>query len=169
MGGTVFDGHPNTVTPYIPRNLTALHPEETSDMTFDLTNVSVSDLNKLIGHKVFNIKFWYMDSAIPVPQANTLTYNGELQKGVDEGIGYTLSETFEAKDAGTYTATASLVEGFVWDDKSHEDKTITWKIDKRSMNITSSDAEKQYDGNKLSKEEVTEDPAFPEGEGLVYT
>lgn len=37
------------------------------------------------------------------------------------------------------------------------------------MTITSGDAEKTYDGEKAAKEEVTEDPAFPEGEGFVYT
>lgn len=125
LGGTVFNGHPNDETPYIPTDLTALPPEETSDMTFDLTNVAATDMFNLIGHKVFNIKLWYLDSAIPVPQPNKLTYNGAVQTGVNEGIGYTLSGTTETKDAGTYTATARLISGFVWEDGSRDDKTIT--------------------------------------------
>lgn len=113
LGGTVFDGHPNNQESYTPTDLNALQPQEKSDMTFDLTGVSASNLVSLIGHKVFNIHLWFLDSAIKIPTGNDLTYNAQTQIGVNEGIGYTLSDTTEAKDAGTYSATASLISGFV--------------------------------------------------------
>lgn len=169
MGGTIFKGSPDPDFEYVPEDLSALKIGQTSDMNFALTDVSSEDLLKLVGQKVFVIKFHFMQNAIPVPQPNELSYNGETQTGVNEGAGYTLSGTTEAKDAGYYNATAKLISGYVWDDGTYDEKVINWKIDKRAMTITSGDAEKTYDGEKAAKEEVTEDPAFPEGEGFTYT
>lgn len=138
-------------------------------MNFALTDVTTDELLKLVGQKVFAIKFHFRKDVIPIPQPNELTYNGESQTGVNEGVGYTLSGVTEAKDAGYYNATAKLISGYVWEDETYTDKTINWKIDKRAMTITSADGEKTYDGTKAAKEEVTEEPAFPESEGFVYT
>ena len=79
-----------------------------------------------------------IDSAIEVvaPTGKTLTYNGKAQTGVDSGVGYTLSETTTATNAGTYTATATLKEGYVWLDGKTEPKTITWKINKAGNPLT---------------------------------
>ncbi|MCR5178184.1 MAG: Ig-like domain-containing protein [Lachnospiraceae bacterium] len=75
-------------------------------------------------------------SGIVIPTAaEDLTYNGEEQTGVAAGAGYTLSGTFKATDADTYTATAKLkaeyvAGGFKWSDNTTDDKTITWSIGK---------------------------------------
>lgn len=59
-----------------------------------------------------------------------LVYNGLEQMGVIEADGYTLSGVSAAVDAGEYTATATLADGYKWADGSLEDKTITWSIAK---------------------------------------
>lgn len=67
---------------------------------------------------------------IEVPQAiDGLVYNKETQIGVAEGTGYTLTNN-TAANAGEYTATAKLNEGYVWDDNTNEDKEIAWSISK---------------------------------------
>ena len=65
----------------------------------------------------------------PTP-ASGLVYNGSKQTGVPEGEGYTLEGTAKAKNAGTYTAVATLKEGYVWSDGTSEPKEITWSIAK---------------------------------------
>ncbi len=56
-----------------------------------------------------------------------LAYTGSEQTGVPEGEGYTL-EGHKATDAGFYTATATLKNGYKWADGSFDAKTITWSI-----------------------------------------
>ena len=73
---------------------------------------------------------------IAIPTGKTLTYSGEAQAGVDGGTGYTLSGTTSAANAGSYQATATLNEGYIWDDETSEPKTISWKIEKATVNVT---------------------------------
>ena len=69
-------------------------------------------------------------NTIAIPVATTgLTYNGSEQTGVVEGTGYTLTG-HTATNAGSYTATATLVTGYQWSDGSTEPKTIVWEIAK---------------------------------------
>ena len=68
--------------------------------------------------------------------APDLIYTGKAQVGVSAGEGYTLSGDFQATDAGTYTATATLDAGYVWKDGSKEAKTIEWSIDKATLTAT---------------------------------
>lgn len=64
---------------------------------------------------------------------NGLIYNGDEQQGVTEENGYTLSG-HRAVDAGEYTATATLNEGYTWADGSTEARSYTWKIGKAFQN-----------------------------------
>ena len=65
---------------------------------------------------------------VDVPTAKTnLVYNGAAQTGVVNGVGYTLTGN-TATDAGTYTATATLVTGYQWTDGNTDDKKIEWTI-----------------------------------------
>ncbi|MFR8831837.1 MAG: MBG domain-containing protein, partial [Eggerthella lenta] len=58
-----------------------------------------------------------------------LVYDGSEQQGVVPGEGYTLSGQVTATNAGTYTATATLVsENYVWADGTSEPKVIEWSI-----------------------------------------
>ena len=66
---------------------------------------------------------------IAVPTAATgLVYDGTEKTGVAAGTGYTLSGTYAATNAGDYTATATLEEGYVWADTTTEAKSINWSI-----------------------------------------
>lgn len=69
--------------------------------------------------------------SIPVPTANTgLRWTGSEQTGVSEGEGYTLSGTSKATAVGSYTATATLENGYQWADGSQGAKNIPWSIAK---------------------------------------
>ena len=73
---------------------------------------------------------------ISVPTAiSGLIYNGSEQIGVAEGTGYTLSG-HKATNAGSYTATAALKSGYKWADGTTTAKTISWKIDKKTVTPT---------------------------------
>ena len=64
----------------------------------------------------------------------SLVYNGQEQTGVYEGSAYTLSGTTKAVNAGTYTATATLKDGYVWTDgDTNKTKTIEWSIAKAKI------------------------------------
>ena len=73
-------------------------------------------------------------ASVPPPAAVTgLVYNGETQTGVvlPENALFTLTGN-TAKNAGEYTATASLVskQNYVWSDGTSDDKQIAWSIAK---------------------------------------
>ena len=64
------------------------------------------------------------------PAGKSFIYNGEVQTGVDSDTRYTLSGTASAKAAGSYQATATLNDAYVWAGGTTDPKTITWTIDK---------------------------------------
>ena len=65
--------------------------------------------------------------AAPNPQAKTLVYTGSEQTGVAESVAYELSNASATK-AGTYTATVTLAEGYVWADGTTGSKQVSWSI-----------------------------------------
>nr|WP_301538551.1 cell wall-binding repeat-containing protein [Bifidobacterium sp. DSM 109963] len=74
--------------------------------------------------------------AVEPPTAKSgLVYNGKSQTGVDGATGYTLSGQ-SATNAGSYTATATLAEGYVWSDGSSDVKKIAWSIAKAKPSYT---------------------------------
>ena len=72
-------------------------------------------------------------SVTPPAAVTGLVYNGETQTGVvlPENALFTLTGN-TAKNAGEYTATASLVskQNYVWSDGTSDDKQIAWSIAK---------------------------------------
>lgn len=91
------------------------------------------------------------DTVIAVPTAaSNLVYDGTEQTGVAAGTGYTLTGTAAATDAGDYTATATLSEGYVWEGGSKEAQTINWSIAKAEVTATVSLTETSatYDSEK---------------------
>ncbi|MBP9989521.1 MAG: hypothetical protein KBT46_08485 [Ruminococcus sp.] len=64
--------------------------------------------------------------------AENLVYNGLKKTGVEAGTGYTLSGTYEAVNAGTYKATATLADGYIWSDGTTTAKEIVWSIAERA-------------------------------------
>ena len=85
---------------------------------------------------------------IDVPTAaSNLVYDGEEQTGVEAGTGYTLSGDFKATNAGEYTATATLEDGYIWSDDSTEAKSINWSIaadTSATVVVTLTDYEEEY-------------------------
>ena len=95
--------------------------------------------------------------SIPVPDVADLVYNGKTQTGVPAGTGYTRSGTYEATNAGTYTATVILTSNYMWSDGSTSAKNISWSIAKRSLSncdILLSQTSYTYDG-KPKQPDVT--------------
>ncbi len=78
------------------------------------------------------------DKIVPTEPVATsdLIYSGAAQTGVIAGEGYTLSGDFQATDAGTYKALATLDAGYVWKDGSKDAKTIEWSIAKAMLTAT---------------------------------
>ena len=71
---------------------------------------------------------------VPIPEADEgLVYNGYKQTGFETFLStyancVTISGQYVAIDAGSYSATFSLNEGYVWSDSSTGDKTVSWSI-----------------------------------------
>lgn len=69
----------------------------------------------------------------PVVEKN-LVYNAKEQIGVSENDAYTLSGDYKAVNAGTYTVTATLKDGYAWSDgDTARSKTIEWSIAKATL------------------------------------
>jgi len=68
---------------------------------------------------------------IAAPSAKTgLSYTGSTQYGVPSGTGYTLTGN-SAINAGSYTATATLKDGYAWSDgTTSKSRAISWSIEK---------------------------------------
>ena len=73
---------------------------------------------------------------IAVPTEITgLTYDGTEKTGVLAGTGYTITGNI-ATNAGNYTATATLEDGYVWSDTTTEAKSINWSIAAKSIEVS---------------------------------
>ena len=82
---------------------------------------------------------------IEIPTAASgLVYNGTEQIGVPAGVGYSLTGDAAATNAGSYQATASLEEGYLWSDGSTEAKNVAWSIEKAPLTITADPNSKVY-------------------------
>ena len=64
-----------------------------------------------------------------IPDGRTLKYNGDIQIGVPEGFGYTISNN-TATEPGKYYAVATLINPYItnWIDGTNSTKTIEWEI-----------------------------------------
>lgn len=101
-----------------------------------------------------NYRFSYVAGKLVVMQklsakiTESYTYNATEQQV--EGVGCTFSasgpqQTTKAKDAGTYTATATLEDGYQWPDgSSDKTRTITWTIEPASVKDAYVEVDKQY-------------------------
>ena len=68
------------------------------------------------------------EDIVDVTVLSGLVYNGSEQTGVQTATGYYTVTSGTKTDAGNYTATASLVDGYVWPDGTTAPKTIAWSI-----------------------------------------
>lgn len=82
---------------------------------------------------------WLKSIDVPTP-TNGLTYNGSEQVGVAAGTGYTVTGA-KATNAGNYTAVATLEDGYIWSDKTTDDKNISWSISPATLTGTSAETQ----------------------------
>lgn len=71
----------------------------------------------------------YISVSVPTAKEG-LTYDGNLKTGVEPKEGVYLLDNNTATDAGNYTATATLVSGYKWNDGTITPKKIQWSIAK---------------------------------------
>ena len=79
--------------------------------------------------------------AVPTA-ASGLVYDGTEQAGVEAGEGYELAGDFRATNAGDYTATATLQNGYEWADGTTEPKAIGWSIARKAVTVAADDKSK---------------------------
>lgn len=72
--------------------------------------------------------------AVAIPSAKELIYNGQEQTGVSAGENYTISGN-SGTNAGTYTATATLKDGYCWNDGTLNNKKVEWTIAKQKVAV----------------------------------
>lgn len=98
-----------------------------------------------------NLCFYKMDG-VPIPTAITgLKANSTEQTGVDfinSDSFYTYTGQVKATEAGRYSATFTLKDGYIWEDGTTEPKTVNWKI----MGDTAILTIKSYDGSETLAE-----------------
>ncbi|MGI6493820.1 MAG: MBG domain-containing protein [Candidatus Methanomethylophilaceae archaeon] len=84
---------------------------------------------------------------VDAPTAVTgLAYSGIQQTGVVAATGYTLTGN-TGIDAGDYTATATLVDGYIWSDDSTTEKIIVWSISQKEIIVIPDALSKVYGGS----------------------
>ena len=152
--------------------ITIVVPGGTEKGTYDLSITKMlfshyNDANKLVKWEngatadfTVTIEELVVPTATVPTAAENLVYNGETQTGVPAGEGYTLTGN-TATDAGTYTATATLEDGYVWSDGSTEPKTIEWSIGKKVIDAPAPATGLEYNGS--------EQTGVPAGEGYTVT
>ena len=87
---------------------------------------------------------WRTD--VPKPTATAgLVYNGNEQTGVEAATGYSVANG-KATNAGDYTATVTLTDGYCWSDGTTDNASISWSIAKAAIVASAADVEKEYDG-----------------------
>lgn len=76
----------------------------------------------------------YYELTADVPQAKTgLVYDGSEKTGVEACNGCKITDGNTATNAGSYKATAKLLQGYCWPGGSHDDKKISWSIAKKPI------------------------------------
>lgn len=84
----------------------------------------------------YGTQLWMTNSNKTVVEKPTvkegLVYTGEEQYGLEENEAYELTNA-SATNAGTYTATVKLKDGYIWSDATSDDLTLTWSIDKATQ------------------------------------
>lgn len=87
--------------------------------------------------------------------SGTLTYNGSAQSptitpATSDGWTVVQGSVTSATNAGTYSITYRLNEGYAWTDKTTDDVVITWSIGRASVAIPTVTANLTYNGQTQS-------------------
>ncbi|MDO5427071.1 MAG: hypothetical protein Q4F54_05280 [Coriobacteriia bacterium] len=137
MNADLFKGEPNGETQTIENSVKTLYPGQTSAGTLTFSTINPEVAKQLIGKTVFNVTLDPDQYVITVPKAETdLVYNGTALTGVKDGVGYELSQVYQATDAGNYTAVATPTGSYKWPDKTQAGAQIPWSIAKANGGFT---------------------------------
>lgn len=155
------EGHSITVTVTTPASGYTIYYSENESSGYTKANISKTDAGTYTIY--FKIEADNYETAtgsatiqinrkeIAIPKANTgLVYAGTSKVGLSEGTGYTRSGDYQATNAGTYTAIASLDNNHKWSDGNVEDKEIPWSIAKKGLTVTADDKSMNYGDNAPS-------------------
>ena len=139
-GTTVVSGTDLTVVSTNGEGITAVYMngEEIDGSSFTMPPKEVN-LEVVVGNVILK------------PNVPAFVYDGTEKKGLYESRFFTNSGEWKRTDAGTYTATATLKDGFVWWDGTTEPKQFEWTIKKATLMIEGSSAAaitKPYDNSK---------------------
>ena len=86
--------------------------------------------------------------------AKTQTYNGATIEMVTAVKGCTV-ENGSAIDAGTYTATVKLEDGYTWEDGTTADKQVSYKINKAEQKVKVTTVNKSVKRSTIRKKSVS--------------
>ena len=133
---TNFTLNKNSITDIVASGTDTFTVQPNTGLSAGIYNATVKVSGTGVTEKSFDVKFTVTAplTAIAVPTANSVTYDGTKKTGVNAGTGYTLGGDYEATDVGAtdYAATATLNTGYKWSDGTTNAKTITWNIGKRT-------------------------------------
>lgn len=86
-------------------------------------------------------------------QSGTLAYSGAAQSPVWNGFNSNAMEIggkTSATNAGTYSATFTPKEGYVWSDGTTDMKTVQWTIHRAAVSVPTAKAAQTYTGSELT-------------------
>lgn len=105
--------------------------------------------------------------------SRTLAYNGAMQRGVPLSAGYTVSGRVTATNAGSYVATVTPKEGYVWaDDKTQNPISVSWTIQTinvSALSVSGVAARYAYTGSALKPKPVLKIGSSTLGENFQYS
>lgn len=132
------------------KTLLATAPSAVGDYVLTLSPVNTTSNNQTTTFdttSTIDLPFSITKGKVSVPSVRSgLTYTGSAQVGVSTGANYTLSGTYSATNAGTYSCTATLAEGYSWSDGTTAPKTFTWSIAKARIAVPTGNANLTYTG-----------------------
>ena len=126
---------------------------ETDDLRYDFDQaLNYIGIYEATGSTLYDNLLFYKTTGVPIPTAITgLKADSTEQTGVDfinSDSFYTYTGQVKATEAGRYSATFTLKDGYTWEDGTTEPKTVNWKI----MGDTAILTIKSYDGSETLAE-----------------
>ena len=110
-------------------------PNGVGTYTVTATFATTANYHECYATWEFDINATFAPAVNPVAIPN-IVYDGAPKTGVANGAGYTLSGHIESA-AGTHTATATLISGYIWPDETDAPKSIQWSIAQAQRTFTS--------------------------------
>ena len=101
----------------------------------DRSGMEYADGETIVAACDLTLAAQWKKTAKPPTAATGLLYSGRAQKGTDWGAGYVIADNI-ATNAGSYVATATVRDGYIWEDGTPDAKQIQWSIDKATYDMS---------------------------------